>query len=324
MNANLRIRLLFFLLPLTLLLLLAACGGNNDDSQEETEQNNNTEQTESSEITMDSAMGEVTIPANPERVLAPYHEDTLLTLGVQPVAKWAIGETVQKYLEEDLSSVPKIEWNLPLEQMLSHEPDLIILENNMESYEGTYEDYNKIAPTYVMSEEMTNDWRIQLETFGEILGKEEEAETALNDYEQKVAEASETLNEAIGDETVAAIWATGDQFFLFEQDRHSAEVLYSELGVNMPAYVEDLGEAENTWNPISIEALSELDADHVFLLAEEGVPAVETLENSSVWQSTPAAENGNVYRVEDPSNWTNKGLIASEQTINDVLDALAN
>ncbi|WP_100013193.1 iron-hydroxamate ABC transporter substrate-binding protein [Lentibacillus sediminis] len=323
MNANLRNRLLYFLIPLTLLLLLAACGGNND-SQEETEQDNNTEETGSSEITMESEMGEVTISADPERVLAPYNEDTLLALGVQPVAKWAIGESVQTYLEDELSEVPSIEWTLPLEQVLSHEPDLIILENNMENYEGTYEDYNSIAPTYVMSEEMTSDWRMQLETFGEMLGKEEEAEAALNDYEQKVADASETINQAIGDETVAAIWATGDQFFLFEQDRHSAEVLYSELGINVPAYVEDLGEAGTTWNPISIEALSELDADHVFLLAEEGVPAVETLENSSVWQSTPAAENSNVYRVEDPSNWTNKGLIASEQTINDVLEALAN
>jgi iron complex transport system substrate-binding protein len=193
----------------------------------------------------------------------------------------------------------------------------------MEGYDGTYEDYNKIAPTYVMTEETTGDWRKQIETFGKLLGKEKEANKVLSDYNAKVADASAQLKKAIGDETVAVIWTIGNQFFLFEHNRHSAEVLYSELGVNQPALVKGLGEAASTqWNPISIEKLSELDADHVFLLAAEGEQGIETLNNSSVWQSTPAVENGNVYIVKDPSNWTNRGLIASQKTIDDILGAL--
>ncbi|WP_337018212.1 iron-hydroxamate ABC transporter substrate-binding protein [Oceanobacillus massiliensis] len=299
--------------------LLSACGS--DDSQSESESTGNEESTE---IKVDSAMGEVTIPSNAERILAPFHEDALLALGVTPAAKWAIGESVQGYLEQDLEEIPKLEWNLPLEQVLNHEPDLIILETNMDSYEGTYEDYSKIAPTYVMTEETMSDWRSQVTTFGELLGKEEEAEKVLNDYEEKVADASEQLEEAIGDETVAAIWTVGNQFFLFERNRHSAEVIYSELGIEQPALVESLGEGEAQWNPISIEKLSELDADHVFLLATEGEQGLETLENSDVWQSTPAAANDQVYVINDPSNWTNKGLIASERTIDELLDVLVD
>lgn len=299
--------------------LLSACGS--DDSQSESESTGNEESTE---IKVDSAMGELTIPSDAERILAPFHEDALLALGVTPVAKWAIGESVQGYLEQDLEEIPKLEWNLPLEQVLNHEPDLIILENNMESYEGTYDDYSKIAPTYVMTEETMSDWRSQVTTFGELLGKEEEAEKVLNEYEEKVADASEQLEEAIGDETVAAIWTVGNQFFLFEHNRHSAEVIYSELGIEQPALVESLGEGEAQWNPISIEKLSELDADHVFLLATEGEQGLETLENSDVWQSTPAAANDQVYVINDPSNWTNKGLIASERTIDELLDVLVD
>ncbi|WP_337969981.1 iron-hydroxamate ABC transporter substrate-binding protein [Virgibacillus salexigens] len=302
-------------------LFLAACGSNessenNEGNQEEKETSNNTE------VIMQSEMGEVTIPANPENIIAPYHEDALLALGVTPVAKWAIGNSIQQYLEEDLKDVPKIEWNLPIEQVLSQEPDLIILENAIQNYEGSYEEYSKIAPTYVMSEETTKDWRKQIEVFGEMLGMQDKADQVLNDYDQKVEDASKELSNTIGDESAAIIWVMGDKFYLFEHNRHSAGVLYNELGIKQPALIEELGDATEEWNPISIEKLSELDADHVFLLAEEGQQGIETLKNSSVWQATKAAKNNHVYQINDPSNWTNKGLIASEKTIDDVLQAL--
>lgn len=320
MTSNNKFRLLFLSMIIGLLFIISACG--NDDSSSKSDTNDSTD---SSEVTLDSAMGEVTVPSNAEKIIAPFHEDALLALGVTPVAKWAIGQSVQDYLETDLKDIPSIEWNLPLEQVLKSEPDLIILENNLEGYEGTYEDYNKIAPTYVMTEETTGDWRNQIETFGKILRKEDEAKKVLSDYEEKVADASTQLEKAIGDETVAAIWAIGNQFFLFEHNRHSAEVVYSELGIHQPALVKELGEAASAqWNPLSIEKLSELDADHVFLLAAEGEQGLETLENSAVWQSTPAAQNGNIYVIHDPSNWTNKGLLASKKTIDDILDALVD
>jgi iron complex transport system substrate-binding protein len=319
MKKNMKFRRLYFTIVVGLLVLIISACGNNDSSPDSEPEGDN----ESSEVKLDSAMGEVTVPANAERIMAPYHEDALLALGVTPVAKWAIGQSVQDYLEQDLKDIPTIEWNLPLEQVLNHNPDLIILQNNMDSYEGSFDDYNKIAPTYVMKEETVADWRKQIETFGIILGKEDEAQKVLSDYEEKVASAKEQLAEALGDETAAVIWAVGNQFFLFEQNRHSAEVLYSELGVKQPVLIEELGEADAAaWNPISVEKLSELDADHVFLLALEGEQGIQTLENSAVWQSTPAAKNGNVHIIGDPSNWTNKGLIASQETIEDVLGAI--
>ncbi|MGP4106638.1 iron-hydroxamate ABC transporter substrate-binding protein [Virgibacillus sp. L01] len=314
-----KFRLIVAFFALVLLLLTAACGNDNSDSSTD---GGNQESGQKSEVTVDSKMGEVTLPTDAERIIAPYHEDTLIALGVTPVAKWAIGQSIQDYLEYELKDLPKIEWNLPLEQVLNQNPDLIILEHGIDSYEGSYEDYQKIAPTYVMKKETTTSWRKQIEKFGKILGKEDKADEVLNQYKEKVAKAKETLSGAIGDETVAAIWATGNQFFVFEEDRHSAEVLYSELGINSPELIKNLGEAQTQWNPLSLEKLSELKADHVFLLASEGEQGIDTLKNSDVWQSTPAAENDNVYILNDPSNWTNKGLIASEKTIDDLLKAL--
>lgn len=318
MKPNRKYRLFFFSIMISFLLVISACGKDNSTSEPGSDSN----QKKQEDLVLDSEMGEVNIPKNVERIIAAYHEDTLLALGITPVVKWSIGKSIQDYLETDLKDIPSIEWNLPLEQVLDADPDLIILENNLDSYEGNYADYNKIAPTYVMKKDTTEDWRNQIEVFGEILGKEDKAKDILANYEEKIAEASANIKDSVGNETVAAIWVTGDQFFLFEEDRHSAEVLYSELGINPPALVEELGEAKEAWNPISIEKLSELDADHVFLLASEGEQGMDTLKNSSVWQSTTAAKEGNIYVINDPSNWTNKGLNASEQTIDDVMDAL--
>lgn len=309
-----------FCIIVGLALIISACSSDNKESSSSSEENSNS----NSEITLESKKGDVTIPKNAERIIAPYHEDALLALGVTPIAKWAIGKSIQNYLEDQLKDVPKIEWNLPLEQVMKYNPDLIILSNTIDSYEGSYEDYQKIAPTYAMKKETAENWEKQIELFGKMLGKEDKAKKVLKKYDKKVANAKEKLNKTIGDETVAMIWTMGNKFYLFEKDRHIADFVYSELGVNTPKVVKSLGKAPNdSWNAISIEKLSELKADHVFLLGMKGEQGIKTLKNSNVWQSTPAAKAGNVYVMNEPSHWTNEGLIASKKTIDAILQTLA-
>lgn len=306
-----------YILILIVLFILTACSSSNDNGSEDTD-SGNTEET--ADITVDSEMGEVTVPANPEKVLASYNEDTLIALNQPPVAKWAIGESVQDYLEEDLADVETVEWTLPLEQVLRMEPELIILDHVLDNYEGSYEDYTAIAPTYVLSEEEGSDWKVRLQKFGEILGKETEAEQALADYDEKVDAAKEELDENLGDESVAMMWVVGGKYFLFEENRHSADMIYNELGVEVPELVKELGQGEAAWNPISLEKLSEMDADHMIILGDENDEGIETLKNSNVWNNINAVENDQVYYIEDESNWTNSGLVASEQTIDMLVD----
>ncbi|MFC4662758.1 MULTISPECIES: iron-hydroxamate ABC transporter substrate-binding protein [Oceanobacillus] len=317
MNKLMQKRYLFILI-LTALLLLAACSNSNDGESDDADTSGDTD--EAAEITVDSEVGEVTIPANPEKILASYNEDTLIALDETPVAKWAIGESVQDYLEEDLADVETIEWTLPLEQVLSIEPDLIILDHTLDNYEGSYEDYAAIAPTYVLSEEEVNDWKVRLQKFGEILGKEDEAEQALADYDEKVNQAKEELNDTLGDESVAMMWVVGGKYFLFEENRHTADMIYNELDVEAPEIVEELGKGEEAWNPISLEKLSEMDADHLIILGYEDDEGIEALKNSNVWNNTDVVQNDQVYYIEDESNWTNSGLVASEQTIDMLVD----
>jgi len=305
------------ILTICCLLLLAACGNNN------TEENNSSATTEKETITVTDAYGEVTIPANPKRILASYLEDSLVALDTLPVAQWAIGTSIQDYLQDSLSGVPTIEWNMPLEQAIEFEPDLIIFSSPSAVPTGQLEEYKKIAPVYVFTEEDSADWRKQIEVMGEILNKSDEAAKLLENYEANAKLASEEIKAAIGDESVAAMWVTGGQYFLLEKDRFAANVLYEDLGLTQPQFIQNMPAAANaTWSPISLEALADLDADHVFILASEGEAGVETLENSSVWQGTPAAQNNGVHIIKYDGSWTTNGMIASEKVIETLKETL--
>ncbi|WP_431801843.1 ABC transporter substrate-binding protein [Halobacillus andaensis] len=306
-----------FIAGLLLILSLIACSNNNQDAAE----SDNSEEKESEERTLEHASGEVTIPEDPENILAPYMEDSLLALGEEPAAQWSIGEDVQDYLQPQLEDVPTIEWDLPLEETLNQDPDLIIFSSPSSIQNGSYEDYESIAPTYVFDGEVSADWRDQLTQMGEILNKQDEAEKVLADFDEKVEETKASVEDSIGDESAAFVWTMGEEFYIFEPTRYGAEVLYDEVGITQPEFVQDL-EQEEQWNPVSMEKLGELDADHVFLIAEENEPGLEILDESSVWQSIPAVENDQVYTMNDPSHWTVDGVIAHEMTLDAVNEAL--
>ncbi|MED0756580.1 ABC transporter substrate-binding protein [Aneurinibacillus thermoaerophilus] len=296
------------------ILLLVGCGTNNHAKEAKEK---------SKDVTVTDAMGQqVTIPANAKRILAPYMEDSLVALGVTPVAQWSIGTTVLDYLQSYLKDVQKIGWDLPLEQTIKAKPDLIIFSSPAAIQKGNYEVYKKVAPTYVFKDEEGSDWRKQLLVMGKLLGKDKQAKNALADYDEKAKQASKKIKAAIGDETAAILWVAGDQFYLFENTRFAANVLYDDLGVAQPEMIQKLHVAEATWKPVSLEALSKLDADHLFLVSKPGESGLETLKNSSVWKGIPAVKKGNVYNMEDPSHWTISGLIANKLTIDQIVDSL--
>ncbi|SFI69911.1 iron-hydroxamate ABC transporter substrate-binding protein [Thermoflavimicrobium dichotomicum] len=295
-------------------LILTACGQNGSAHKG----NGQTEQ----DITVTDAMGKVTIPNNPRRVLAPNMEDSLVALGVTPAAQWSIGTTVHDYLQPYLKGVPKIEWDLPLEQTIKANPDLIIFSSAASIKKGQYEKYKKIAPTYVFKDAESADWRKQLQVMGQLLGKEEKAKEALADYDAKVKKARADIKAAIGDESAAILWVFGKQYYLFENTRYAANVLYHDLGVAQPDMVKKLPKAETNWSPVSLEALADLDADHIFLVSRPNEAGLEQLKQSSVWKSILAVKKGNVYEMEDPSHWTINGLVASKLTMDKIMESL--
>lgn len=305
-----------------LAIFLAACGNKEENTSDETK---GTTSEEATTRTVTDAMGnEVKIPANPERVLASYLEDNLVALGVKPVAQWSVndGQSIQGYLQGDLEGIPTIPHDLPFEAVQEMNPDLIIMDSASMVEGGKYEQYNQIAPTYVIGTEVNNDWRDELTRVGVVLGKEEQAKQVLADYDAKAKEAKATIEEKVGTPSVAAVWLVGGKFFMVSETLSSGAVMYGDLGLKVPAVVKEISaSATGNWSEISLEKLAELDAEHLFLLNSDTASDSGPLSNK-LWESVPAVKAGNVHEFSPDSSWLYTGAIANGQIIDDILESL--
>ncbi|MGP4039241.1 ABC transporter substrate-binding protein [Gracilibacillus sp. D59] len=315
------------------LFVLAACGNGEDtDSAEPSAEENEAKEGQTADDngaegeetrTVTDAMGhEVTIPANPKRVIASYLEDYLVSLGITPVAQWSVreGEDIQEYLQDDLEGIPTIPSELPYEAVTSFEPDLLLMDSASMVEDNKYDQYNKIAPTFVVGTKQNNDWREELKIISEVFGMEEKAEEVLTEYEAKAKDAKEQIQSAIGDESVAALWLFADTFYIVSENLSSGDLLYNDLGLTAPSVVSEISETTTAnWSEISLEKLAELNADHIFLVNSNNGSSV--LEDP-IWQNIPAVKKGNIYEYGQDSSWLYTGPIANSQMIDDALESL--
>ncbi|GAK01916.1 ferrichrome-binding periplasmic protein precursor [Geomicrobium sp. JCM 19037] len=290
--------------------LTSACGNGSADS----------DASESAQTMTDGAGNEVQVPDSPERIIAPYLEDPLLTLGETPVVQWSVmnGSSHQDYLEESLTDIPFIDFELPLESVIEADPDLIIVPDSASLGGGEYSQYDQIAPTYVLSSDTENDWRAALLEVGEVLGEEQAANETIEEYEAHVDEVREELMSEVGSDKVAALWLTNGTYFIVAPSVASGTVLFDDLDLEPANAIANIpADAEAHWNELSREALAELDADYIFLVNSDGESS-EALMTEDVWSNIPAVDQDQVFEVDPDGSWLYNGYQANRQTIDDV------
>lgn len=264
---------------------------------------------------------EVKLTSAPVRIFAPGLEDSLLVLGITPVAQWANGNVVPAYLQDRMANVPKADFaaGLPApETVMSYTPDLIVLNNSYYAENGVYEKYSKIAPTYVFSNAST-DIEASLRKLGELFGKSAEAESALQDYRSKVDQAKTKLAGAVDGKKAVIIRFNARGMFLLGGDYYGGYVLAHDLGFGKSKLVEQESSVD-----LSLEILPELDADYIFLVNDSntGDAFQKELTESALWKGMKQVKDGNVYEVQDES-WLYGGLIASGNVIDETVRLLA-
>lgn len=275
------------------------------------------EETTGERTVKDDLGHDVIVPEHAERVFAPYLEDSLLTLGVKPVAQWASGTQGHVYLQDQLSGIPTLDFSSGLpspEALMAYNPDFIILHTAQYAENGVYESYSKIAPTYVFTN-ASGDVEKSLQVIGDLLGKKAEAEKAIETYHAKVDDAKAKLAKVTEGKKAAIIRFAPRGISMMGGNYFSGYVVYQQLGLGKPALVQ----TENSAT-VSTEVLPEIDADFIFTV-EQGPGSMKEMTDTKVWNSMPAVKAGNVYAVE-PAPWLGGGLIAYGHVIDDTLKAL--
>lgn len=271
-------------------------------------------------------MGDIEVPAEPKQVVGLYMEDFLVALGMKPAAQTTIGTFQLQYLQKDIGGQPKLDTSaMNFETLLSLKPDLVLLAFSSYAQNGNYDKYSRIAPTYVFGDDAPDDWRGTLRKVGDLVGKREAADKVLKDYEQKISESRQKLEQTVGRDTVALVRVRSNKEIRLYGGPlgYAGSVLYHDLGLEPPALVKEIAWGDRASHAvISPEILPKLDSEHLFVTVDGGGKELAgELFSTQVWKSLPAVQSGHVYEV-PLDHWMTFGPVAYNRKVDDVLQAL--
>ncbi|WP_270164438.1 AraC family transcriptional regulator [Paenibacillus sp. SYP-B4298] len=234
------------------------------------------------------------IPVQPQRVVSLFHLGELMTLGVKPVGTTSF--VLKNPLLSDVASITDVGVPPDAEKILSLNPDLIVTTAPFaEVVDGGYEALEKIAPTIVL--EQYDEPLKDVQMFGDILGKQEEAQQWSETFTEKIAAYKEKIRPYVGaDETFTILNVRSGGLFVYGDTNMGGNILYKYLGLKPQQKVADEVIQGDTWE-ISNEIVNDFIGDRLFLAvnkdAGDNLKEVEKLiQHSSAWKA------GKVYTID--------------------------
>ncbi|MFF2093030.1 ABC transporter substrate-binding protein [Paenibacillus sp. NPDC058174] len=310
-----------------LVMLSTACAANNTEPNAAKENAGGTATNagaaEKEERVFSSLKGDITIPADPQRVigLSVVYPEFLYALGVTPVAVQNYHDDFPSYLQEAFKDTLKmgIAQTPDFEAILDSQPDLIIAPTWWADKD--YDQLSKIAPTVLLPQR--DNWRDELKDISEVLGKQDQAELVIQDLQTKEKEAKAKLRSIIGDETVLYMMVMDKEIVIYGVNSDRGIFIHKSLGLQP---IEDFPQTELSLS-ISLEKIPEYNPDHLILqLDDESSEAVQNrykeMVNSSLWKNMTAVKNDHVYVV-GGKEWFSLGMspLADTYAIDDIVKA---
>lgn len=271
---------------------LAGCrSGEDGDAGDGTETPDSSESIDSETFptTVETTYGEVTIPAEPERVVALTAQAAgdLLALGITPVAvqsdtpdffdwyPWLEGEIEEVTLSRDLFADSAAN----AEAIAALDPDLIVAANWQVPDQAAFERLSQIAPTVGSVGDASNtDWDTFLLHIGSAVGRQAEAEQLVDDVTSEL--------QGIGDQ-VPDISSKTYQWVRVDEGAFTfGNGAVLEMFGLVPADNQD-----NTQDgaPLSAENTDQLDADLLLVWAPSPERRAE-IDESELFQNLPSVQ----------------------------------
>ncbi|MEC1179037.1 ABC transporter substrate-binding protein [Metasolibacillus meyeri] len=244
------------------------------------------------------------VPAQVDTIIAASLEamEDAAVLGIKPAGVISNdGQTIPEYLAKELegATIVGTKREPSTEAMLTLQPDVILGTSKWD--EAQMVNYNKVATTFPYSH-ISENWKENLLLFGQLAGKEAQAQKALDDYAAKLVDAKEKIqNSDLKDKEVVMIRVRGG-LAVYPEGVYLNPSLYEDLGLQVPANLASV-EAQTE---ISYEALAEWNPDVILLqfATDENTDNPKLLDeilNNKIFKGTTAAQNDQVFvNIVDP------------------------
>lgn len=275
--------LAIFISIITTLVLVTACSDKNAEDKDKSETR-----------VVQSVKGEVKIPSNPKKIVdISGSSEELLLAGYKPIATANVDsyetDKLPSYIREELKDVKIVGHSMmdtmDMEAILEVNPDLIIMSQRQEKI---YDQLKEIAPV-VMMKDYANDWRSKLTDVSKLFDKEEETKSWLQKYDEKATKLGKEVIEKNGEKTYLPVLASSGQFMVFS-DGGIGTLINDDMKLARP---NNMPKQDGITLPmISMEGLTDIDADHIVVIATESDK--KDLENSAIWAQIRAVKDGNV------------------------------
>jgi iron complex transport system substrate-binding protein len=308
---------------------LAACG----TSEEQADASATDDRTSSGAITVTDSRGEEVVLENgpAQRVVALewMHAENLITLGVTPIGvadvegygTWvgAAAPLDDEVADVGTRSEPSVDAIIDLA------PDLILME--ADSGDDMIDRMEQYAPVLVVAGSDASDnlarMRGAFETIAQAVGKDDEAQEVLDDFDAFLTESTQALAEAgvAGDGfAMADGWMDGSTVAIRMFGKGS---LMSDLAEAIGLQNRWAGEIDAVWGlgSTDVEALTSLGDLHFVYSASEDDVFAEGLAGNPIWDGLPFVASGDVHKLE-AGTWTFGGPAAARLFVEQVVDAL--
>ncbi|KUF30351.1 MULTISPECIES: ABC transporter substrate-binding protein [Lysinibacillus] len=301
---------------LLILIVLGGCSKATESPQSESKSNSETD----TKI-IKTVDGNVEIPANPQRIVTQGYLANFLVFDVKPVGApyWEMESPYTMELSEGITDIGQIDGG-SVEKILSLKPDLIVTVGGDEKLN---EQFRKIAPTLVIPYGTYHEVHDEMRAFGEILGKEKEAEEWLKEFDKKVAKAKDSIKGLIREGTTFSLMGPfGKDFYVYGDGvNRGGQAIYQQLGLTPPKLVrKDLIEPKINALSISQEKIADYAGDYIFLdISGEA----EFDENDPVWSTIDAVKNNKVFYL-NPERFWPYDPIAVESQVEEIAKMLKN
>ncbi|MEU9736433.1 ABC transporter substrate-binding protein [Streptomyces sp. NPDC048002] len=315
-------------LVLTLALALTACGSSDSDEAD----TSSDQKSETRVFAADS--GKVTIPADPQRVIATGYAVPALIQAEAPlvgISSWQRGEAMMS--DEDLATYKKLtkvagesaaETNY--EAIAEADPDLIILGVPVPALgDIDMKRLKSIAPVVAVGPMVPSQWREVSEKHADAAGVLDSYEKVKAEYEAKAAELKTKYQDVLPQLKLGHVGSYGDTSkgtFQREFGGSWGTSIAEDIGATYYGEVKKKGPGSQSVSEYpSIEELSdslgEADAITYSVNADGSVPeGVQYVMDSKLWKNLPAVKNKMTF----PVAYTEAATYGDAQKTLDALD----